>query len=123
MEQNSQTGCVICHGQMEQWHNKQKESSGSFWADRFHSSRIQDGVHLAQCLLYIDLNMVRAGAVDYPAEWTHSAYRKLTGRGQRCRFRDGCSHRELPPTLTNSMKSIVGTLGVDVNLQSLLDYY
>lgn len=77
-------GLRYLHGQMGQWHNKQKESSGSFWADRFHSTRIQDGGHLARCLLYIDLNMVRAGVVDHPSEWSHSAYKELRGGRQRC---------------------------------------
>jgi len=74
------------HGQMGQWHNIQKETSGSFWSDRFHSTRIQSGEHLARCMLYIDLNMVRAGVVGHPAEWTHSAYRELKGERQRCRI-------------------------------------
>ncbi|MCF6176224.1 MAG: hypothetical protein L3J71_10710 [Victivallaceae bacterium] len=77
-------GLRYLHGQMGQWHNRQKESSGSFWADRFHSTRIQDGAHLARCLLYIDLNMVRAGVVEHPSKWTHSAYRELRGERQRC---------------------------------------
>jgi REP-associated tyrosine transposase len=79
-------GLRYLHGRIGQWHNSQKETSGSFWSDRFHSTRIQDGAHLARCLLYIDLNMVRAGVVDHPAEWTDSAYRELTGQRQRCRI-------------------------------------
>lgn len=74
------------HGRMGQWHNMQKSNSGSFWADRFHATRIQSGGHLAKCLLYIDLNMVRAGAVGHPSEWAFSAYQELQGKRQRCRI-------------------------------------
>lgn len=28
--------------------------------------------------------MVRAGVVDHPVEWTHSAYKELKGERQRC---------------------------------------
>ena len=72
------------HGQVGQWYNIQKDTSGSFWSNRFHSTKIQNGAHLARCLLYIDLNMVRAGVVDHPAKWNHSAYRELKGERQRC---------------------------------------
>jgi putative transposase len=32
---------------------------------------VQSGHHLRRCMLYIDLNMVRAGAVTHPADWLH----------------------------------------------------
>jgi putative transposase len=35
--------------------------------------------------MYIDLNMVRAGAVDHPKEWAWGGYREI--QGKRCRNR------------------------------------
>ncbi len=37
---------------------------------------------------YIGLNMVRAGAVNHPAEWGACGYHELTGRRQRYRIVD-----------------------------------
>jgi len=71
------------HGRMGQWHNGQRRQSGAFWADRYHATRIQSGTHLSRCLLDIDVNMVRAGAVRHPANWEHSAWSELTGCRQR----------------------------------------
>ena len=79
-------GLRYLHGRIGQWYNNEKGHTGAFWSDRFHSTRIQSGTHLADCLLYIDLNMVRAGVVDHPAQWSHSAFPELTGKRQRCRI-------------------------------------
>jgi len=68
-------GCSISdalrylHGRVAQYHNLQTGKDGSFWSDRFHSTMIQDGSHLGECLFYIDMNMVRAGAVAHPSDW------------------------------------------------------
>ena len=51
------------HGAVGQSYNTLKKRQGAFWSDRFHSTRIQNGDHLRRCLFYIDLNMVRAGAI------------------------------------------------------------
>ena len=32
---------------------------------------------LHRCLVYIDLNMVRAGLVDHPAKWEDSGYHEI----------------------------------------------
>ena len=59
-------------GRIAQAYNIAKGREGAFWKDRFHATRIQSGEHLRRCLLYIDMNMVRAGAVDNPLDWKHS---------------------------------------------------
>jgi len=56
-----------------------KAREGSFWSNRFYSTLIQDGEYLGRCLFYIDLNMVRAGAVTHPAEWPHTAWHEFVG--------------------------------------------
>ncbi len=78
----------LLHGQIAQGFNNNKQREGGFWSDRFHSTRIQDGAHLGQCLFYIDLNMVRAGAVAHPGEWEHGSYAEFTGTRKRYRIID-----------------------------------
>ena len=71
------------HGSVGQKYNIIKKREGAFWSDRFHSTRIQSGNHLSRCLFYVDLNMVRAGAVQHPMEWLHSGIHELLGERRR----------------------------------------
>jgi putative transposase len=64
-------------GRMGQEYNCRKGRRGAFWEDRYHATAIETGDHLARCMVYIDLNMVRAGAVNHPADWFDSGYREL----------------------------------------------
>ena len=49
-----------------QEYNQRKVRHGAFWEDRYHATAIDSDDHLRRCLVYIDLNMVRAGAVKHP---------------------------------------------------------
>ena len=64
-------------GRTGQEFNKRKNRRGAFWEDRYHSTAIEDGDHLLQCLVYIDLNMVRTGVVSHPAEWPFGGYNEI----------------------------------------------
>lgn len=71
------------HGSVGQQYNILKKREGAFWSDRFHATHIQSGNHLSRCLFYIDMNMVRAGAVKHPEAWKHSGIHELLGKRQR----------------------------------------
>jgi putative transposase len=58
-------------------YNRRKRREGAFWRGRYHPTLIESGRHLSRCLFYIDLNMVRAGAVRDPAEWDACGCREL----------------------------------------------
>ncbi len=47
-------------GRTGQEYNQRKMRKGAFWEDRYHATAVESGNHLLQCLVYIDLNMVRA---------------------------------------------------------------
>jgi putative transposase len=49
--------------------------SGTLWEGRFKSCLVQDREYLLQCYRYIELNPVRAGMVQDPAEYSWSSYR------------------------------------------------
>lgn len=57
--------------------NRRKKRQGAFWEDRYHATAVQSGDHLARCMTYIDLNMVRAGVVTSPSEWDVSGYSEI----------------------------------------------
>ena len=57
-------------GRTAQEYNQRKKRKGAFWEDRYHATAIESGKHLMRCMIYIDLNMVRAGIVKHPSKWT-----------------------------------------------------
>lgn len=59
---------------MGQEYNQRKHRKGAFWEDRYHATAVESDDHLIKCLIYIDLNIVRAGAVIHSSEWSRSGY-------------------------------------------------
>jgi REP element-mobilizing transposase RayT len=64
-------------GRSAQEYNQRKTRQGAFWEDRYHATAIEADEHLHRCLVYIDLNMVRAGVVDHPVKWVNSGYHEI----------------------------------------------
>jgi putative transposase len=75
-------------GQFAGDYNRRRRRSGAFWNNRYHCTMVESGRHLWNCATYIDLNMVRAGAVKHPREWRWCGYDELTGRRKRYRLLD-----------------------------------
>ena len=61
-------------GRTAQEYNRRKDRHGAFWEDRYHATAVAGEVHLERCMLYIDLNMVRAGVVRHPEDWGSGGY-------------------------------------------------
>lgn len=78
----------LIEGATAEAYNIRRNRSGAFWDGRYNASAIQPGGHLAQCMVYIDLNMVRAGVVAHPREWPHGGYRDLHSRRSGTRIVD-----------------------------------
>jgi REP element-mobilizing transposase RayT len=70
-------------GRTAQEYNKRKRRNGAFWEDRYHATAVQSDRHLVRCLIYIDLNMVRAGVAQHPRDWEISGYHEI--QFPRCR--------------------------------------
>jgi putative transposase len=64
-------------GRTGQEYNQRKNRNGAFWEDRYHATAVSSDRHLVQCLVYIDLNMVRAGVVNHPSEWSFGGYNEI----------------------------------------------
>ena len=73
-------------GRTGQEFNQRKNRQGAFWEDRYHATAIEGDAHLHRCLVYIDLNMVRAGVVTHPAEWAHGGYGEIQNPPERYRL-------------------------------------
>lgn len=63
-----------------QYVNRRYARRGTLWDGRFRSSFIESTDHLLRCYRYIELNPVRAGLVDDPADYPWSSHRLNTGR-------------------------------------------
>lgn len=61
-------------GRTAQEYNQRKGKRGAFWEDRYHATAIEIDEHLHRCVVYIDLNMVRAGVVNHPGQWNESGF-------------------------------------------------
>jgi len=70
-------------GRTGQEYNQRKNRKGAFWEDRYHATAVEADFHLIQCMIYIDLNMVRAGVVNHPSEWPFSGYTEIQNPRQR----------------------------------------
>jgi len=70
-------------GRTGQEYNLRKNRKGAFWEDRYHATAVQADSHLVQCMVYIDLNMVRAGVVPHPSEWPFCGYHEILNTRQR----------------------------------------
>lgn len=83
-------------GRTGQEYNRRKGRSGAFWEDRYHATAVEANNHLIRCLVYIDLNMVRAGVVRHPRAWSVCGYHEIQAAPPRYAIVD----RELLAALT-----------------------
>lgn len=72
-------------GRTAQTYNGRKHRRGAFWEDRYHATAVESGEHLRRCMVYMDLNMVRAGQVAHPKEWDTCGYHEI--QSPRIRYR------------------------------------
>jgi putative transposase len=75
-------------GEYAEWYNRRRKRSGAYWDGRYHCTMIESGRHLWNCARYIDLNLVRAGAVRHPRDWRWCGFDELVGRRSRYRLLD-----------------------------------
>jgi putative transposase len=75
-------------GRTAQAYNRRKSRKGAFWEDRYHATAVQTDEHFFRCLVYIDLNMVRAGVVRHPEQWPHCGYHQIQQMPKRYQIID-----------------------------------
>ena len=59
--------------------NQRHGRSGTLWEGRYRSTLIETERYLLACMVYIDLNPVRAGMVTAPGEWRWSSHAHYLG--------------------------------------------
>jgi len=71
-------------GRCAQQYNERKKRKGAYWEDRYHATAVERGDHLLRCLVYIDLNMVRAAVVNHPSKWSFGGYNEIQSPRRKC---------------------------------------
>lgn len=61
-------------------YNLRHRRTGTLWEGRYRSTLIQAERYLLACMVYIDLNPVRAGMVADPADYSWSSHQHYVGR-------------------------------------------
>jgi REP element-mobilizing transposase RayT len=63
--------CLMQHinGRFGAWFNRRNNRRGPLWYDRFKNPELLDLEAVQECLLYIELNALRAGLVKRPEQW------------------------------------------------------
>jgi len=65
------------------WFNRKHQRSGTLWEERFKSVIVESGTAARMIAAYIDLNPVRAGMVEDPADYRWSSYGEAVGGGNK----------------------------------------
>jgi putative transposase len=68
--------------------NFSKRRKAAFREDHYHAKAIESGEYLRRCLVYIDLNMIRAGVVNHPVDLVFGGYHEIRGSRRRKRLPD-----------------------------------
>jgi REP element-mobilizing transposase RayT len=66
-----------------QWFNTRHKRTGTLWEQRFKSVIVEGGTAAQTIAAYIDLNPVRAGMVEDPADYRWSSYGEAVGGGKK----------------------------------------
>jgi putative transposase len=64
-------------GSTSKGYNIRKKRTGSFWEDRYHATAVQSEEYLIRCMIYLDMNMVRAGVVSHPSQWRECGFQEI----------------------------------------------
>ena len=82
-------------GRTAREYNLRKNRRGAYWEDRYHATAVETDQHLAKCIVYIDMNMIRAGIVNHPEEWQHSGYKEIQNPPERYHIIDSVGLMDL----------------------------
>lgn len=78
----------LIEGRTAQLFNARKSHAGAYWEDHYHATAVETGEHPVRCLVSIDLNMVRAGVLEHPAQWQVGGYQEIQRPPARYRIVD-----------------------------------
>jgi len=89
------------------WHNKKRDNQGHVWSERFKSVMLEDGRALLACMVYVELNSIRAGLVERPEAFRYCGLSHLVTGGRASAWLD---HETLTRILNSSLMTEISML-------------
>jgi putative transposase len=83
---NVSSGMHLLNGRFARRFNLRHDFTGHLFERRFAADLLEDESHVFEAMRYIDLNPVRAGVCESPADWPWSGYRAAVGLAERPPF-------------------------------------
>jgi REP element-mobilizing transposase RayT len=76
------------------WFNRTRPTRrrGSLWADRFKDTILEKDTALWDCLVYVEMNPVRAGLVESPEDYRFCTWGRMGGSGKHPFQKQLCQH-------------------------------
>ena len=94
-----------------QYINRNYRRSGTLWQGRFRSCLVQEENYVLACYHYIEMNPVRAGMVDHPAEYPWSSYRANAQDAQHDWLTPHAEYQALGKQVASRLASYRGLFG------------
>jgi len=94
------------------WHNKKRDNQGHVWSERFRSVMLEDGRALLACMVYVELNSIRAGLVERPDEFRYCGLSHLVCGGRASAWLD---HETLTRLMNSSLLTEIGMATSDAD--------
>ena len=67
----------LVSGRTGQEYNQRKSRKRAYWDVCYHATGVESGDHPARCMVYIDINGMRADVVSHPSQWSFSGYNEI----------------------------------------------
>jgi len=100
------------------WYNKKTNNEGHVWSDRFRSVMLEDGRALLACMVYVELNSIRAGLVERPEDFRYCGISHLVTGGRIAAWLD---HETLTRLLNpSSLIALFGKLPLNATEEDTL---
>jgi len=94
------------------WHNRKRDNQGHVWSERFRSVMLEDGRALLACMVYVELNSIRAGLVERPEEFRYCGLSHLVTGGRASAWLD---HGTLTRIMNSSLLADIGMTSSDTD--------
>ena len=105
-----------------QYINRTYRRSGTLWEGRFRSCLMAEEDYVLACYRYIEMNPVRAGMVEHPADYRWSSYRVNAQRERSTLIKPHSLYKALGGRMTRGPLGIVSYFAISLPLEWLIKF-